>query len=110
MNRQSMTISCAMRLPSAPDRKPVSRAAVVRTMSAASASGELLWLVIAMVVAPALWASSRKDRVSTVAPEWDTATATYPGRKVVAACLLYTSDAADDLTRVDLGGRRIIKK
>src|SRR5665811_1552247 len=23
------------------------------------------------------------------------------------ACLLYTSDAADDLTRVDLGGRRI---
>ena len=25
-------------------------------------------------------------------------------------CLLYTSDAADDLGRVDLGGRRIIKK
>src|SRR5665811_648717 len=24
-------------------------------------------------------------------------------------CLLYTSDAADDLTRVDLGGRRIIQ-
>src|SRR5665811_485116 len=28
---------------------------------------------------------------------------------LVRACLLYTSDAADDLTRVDLGGRRIIK-
>src|SRR5665811_2538087 len=28
----------------------------------------------------------------------------------VYPCLLYTSDAADDLTRVDLGGRRIIKK
>ncbi|MCY7416869.1 hypothetical protein LKL48_16395, partial [Listeria monocytogenes] len=26
------------------------------------------------------------------------------------ACLLYTSDAADDLTRLDLGGRRIIQK
>src|SRR5659263_21335 len=26
------------------------------------------------------------------------------------ACLLYTSDAADDLPCVDLGGRRIIKK
>src|SRR5428012_25663 len=26
------------------------------------------------------------------------------------ACLLYTSDAADDLPRVDLGGRRILKK
>ena len=25
-------------------------------------------------------------------------------------CLLYTSDAAEDLTRVELGGRRIIKK
>ena len=30
--------------------------------------------------------------------------------KMIDACLLYTSDAADDLTRVDLGGRRIIKK
>ena len=28
----------------------------------------------------------------------------------IMSCLLYTSDAADDLTRVDLGGRRIIKK
>ena len=28
----------------------------------------------------------------------------------IEVCLLYTSDAADDLTRVDLGGRRIIKK
>ena len=29
---------------------------------------------------------------------------------VILACLLYTSDAADDLLCVDLGGRRIIKK
>src|SRR5450756_1269198 len=29
---------------------------------------------------------------------------------VLATCLLYTSDAADDLLCVDLGGRRIIKK
>ena len=29
---------------------------------------------------------------------------------VDARCLLYTSDAADDLLCVDLGGRRIIKK
>mgnify|MGYP007111971814 CR=1 FL=1 len=28
----------------------------------------------------------------------------------VITCLLYTSDAADDLLCVDLGGRRIIKK
>ena len=30
--------------------------------------------------------------------------------QVAKACLLYTSDAADDLLCVDLGGRRIIKK
>ena len=28
----------------------------------------------------------------------------------IKTCLLYTSDAADDSLRVDLGGRRIIKK
>src|SRR5450756_3246921 len=28
----------------------------------------------------------------------------------ICTCLLYTSDAADDLLCVDLGGRRIIKK
>ena len=28
----------------------------------------------------------------------------------VARCLLYTSDAADERSSVDLGGRRIIKK
>ena len=32
-----------------------------------------------------------------------------PGR-FLTTCLLYTSDAADDLLCVDLGGRRIIKK
>src|SRR5665213_4617309 len=30
--------------------------------------------------------------------------------RLVRVCLLYTSDAADDLLCVDLGGRRIIKK
>ena len=37
----------------------------------------------------------------------------FPHRAEVelhATCLLYTSDAADDLLCVDLGGRRIIKK
>ena len=32
------------------------------------------------------------------------------GLTVTKACLLYTSDAADDLPCVELGGRRIIKK
>mgnify|MGYP003381707402 CR=1 FL=1 len=30
--------------------------------------------------------------------------------KPIHACLLYTSDAADERSSVDLGGRRIIKK
>src|SRR5450756_2902265 len=35
----------------------------------------------------------------------------FPGyRSYYRLCLLYTSDAADDLLCVDLGGRRIIKK
>ena len=33
-----------------------------------------------------------------------------PGVFDIYACLLYTSDAADERSSVDLGGRRIIKK
>ena len=29
---------------------------------------------------------------------------------IICGCLLYTSDAADERSSVDLGGRRIIKK
>ena len=31
-------------------------------------------------------------------------------RELLESCLLYTSDAADERSSVDLGGRRIIKK
>src|SRR5678809_480646 len=34
----------------------------------------------------------------------------YSGLGVYDTCLLYTSDAADERSSVDLGGRRIIKK
>ena len=34
----------------------------------------------------------------------------HPLRKKYRLCLLYTSDAADERSSVDLGGRRIIKK
>ena len=34
----------------------------------------------------------------------------YPADDSYQACLLYTSDAADDLLCVDLGGRRLLKK
>ena len=35
---------------------------------------------------------------------------TNPAMESVWRCLLYTSDAADERSSVDLGGRRIIKK
>ena len=35
---------------------------------------------------------------------------TFSVRALVDSCLLYTSDAADERSSVDLGGRRIIKK
>src|SRR5665811_1757099 len=43
------------------------------------------------------------------APSTETGCAVTGSAAMGSACLLYTSDAADDLTRVDLGGRRIIK-
>ena len=48
------------------------------------------------------WASVRGHRNRAARPA--------RRRTVGGACLLYTSDAADDLPCVDLGGRRIIKK
>ena len=44
------------------------------------------------------------DKGEVVKGVWDGVTDT------LYSCLLYTSDAADDLLCVDLGGRRIIKK
>ena len=53
-------------------------------------------------------------------PPWtDHAASSAAGRRIAPAasstsdrnpCLLYTSDAADERSSVDLGGRRIIKK
>src|SRR5450756_985158 len=48
-------------------------------------------------VVPSDWAAQAAKRSLT-------------GDQLLRVCLLYTSDAADDLLCVDLGGRRIIKK
>src|SRR5450756_1579045 len=52
------------------------------------------------------------DDASTDKASWRTAGPHHldPALDVFTTCLLYTSDAADDLLCVDLGGRRIIKK
>ena len=47
------------------------------------------------------------------APPWSNNHDTVGDRLIPVmnnACLLYTSDAADDLLCVDLGGRRLLKK
>ena len=61
-----------------------------------------------------------RDRVRTIKVEGNPDENTYfrvaeTGAQTVTdgwidACLLYTSDAADERSSVDLGGRRIIKK
>ena len=55
------------------------------------------------VSAPWIRASSRRTSASEVA-------SVAPAEGSPRTCLLYTSDAADERSSVDLGGRRIIKK
>ena len=50
----------------------------------------------------------KNGRVITVSEDY-TADIFIENEKI-SACLLYTSDAADERSSVDLGGRRIIKK
>ena len=45
-----------------------------------------------------------------VGPNMNTSLTVPPAFPVNTPCLLYTSDAADERSSVDLGGRRIIKK
>ena len=55
----------------------------------------------------------RQERVGRGSPRRDgrgDGQGARPGRAGAGACLLYTSDAADERSSVDLGGRRIIKK
>ena len=58
----------------------------------------------------ALWTTTQQikaDAAATTAfKQADAATLA----RAYEACLLYTSDAADERSSVDLGGRRIIKK
>ena len=56
----------------------------------------MLWMYMAM-----LETAEQKDKIAYIYEN-------YAG--MMYHCLLYTSDAADDMQCVDLGGRRIIKK
>ena len=56
---------------------------------------------------PDITIAIRMDRTNTAALDYYLLPQFEMRRK---PCLLYTSDAADDLLCVDLGGRRILKK
>src|SRR5450756_3225357 len=68
--------------------------------SRARRPGVVLRVAAMRAVVPAVSATYRAVSVAT--PE--------RRQRKLRPCLLYTSDAADDLLCVDLGGRRIIKK
>ena len=53
-----------------------------------------------------------RSEISNLQRDVDSAQKAYDAvaARLNQTCLLYTSDAADDLLCVDLGGRRIIKK
>src|SRR5450756_3198348 len=84
----------------------VARAVVAASLSpAATASRTRRTCVLSSVLTALL-----RSRAFSLVPMrliWDLMFATYG---LSCICLLYTSDAADDLLCVDLGGRRIIKK
>ena len=55
-------------------------------------------------------ATQDKKKVTQAAEEMELIAGQKPVITKAKNCLLYTSDAADDMQCVDLGGRRIIKK
>src|SRR5678816_4088397 len=55
-------------------------------------------------------AGRARDRAGPLRPWRSVAAAPGSPRRAGPPCLLYTSDAADERSSVDLGGRRIIKK
>src|SRR5665811_569658 len=87
-----------------------------RSVTSARISLAVAWSGSPSVWVTALAMRSAMTTISSVPMPW-VVTDGVPTRMPEAVfggcgskgCLLYTSDAADDLTRVDLGGRRIIK-
>src|SRR5450756_2308942 len=91
-----------------------SRPAACQSLSVTSKGPERRTEVMRQIITSEVRSKSTSDgRILLATPEvngnWQRKTS--PNMLTVGiVCLLYTSDAADDLLCVDLGGRRIIKK
>ena len=75
--------------------------------------GHTIWVRApeqALTAITGAWAGSFRDRTVESPNDPGDFTAVFHLTANDGGCLLYTSDAADDLLCVDLGGRRIIKK
>lgn len=83
----------------APERKVVSRAAVVRIRSATSAIGDFGKLVSATVFAPRVLATSSASMVSTVAPVCEMPIATSPLPRTAALVSMMCASAHAEQTR-----------
>src|SRR5665213_4301701 len=94
----------SMRLDAIPGVGPMLATALVACVADPKAfrSGRNFSAWIGLV--PKQHSSGGKDRFGSISKQGDRYL-----RSLFMACLLYTSDAADDLLCVDLGGRRIIK-
>ena len=68
----------------------------------------LVLMLLAALAAPALAQEGAPPAPLSAAPSLQAMGA--PCTPLSRDCLLYTSDAADERSSVDLGGRRIIKK
>src|SRR5450756_268141 len=97
-------------------RQPHAHKLVLGTMRNVTVADAEAAVAAAMAAAPAWRALSFDDRAAVFLKAADLLAGPWRARIVAAtmlgqskSCLLYTSDAADDLLCVDLGGRRIIK-
>ena len=98
ISHAGIMISAILRLTQAEWRRPITRAAEVLTV----------FSLMAALHTP-LFHVGRPWRTYWVFP-YDFSRGVWPNVRSPFVCLLYTSDSAYDSLRLDLGGRRIIKK
>src|SRR5665213_1437898 len=94
------------------ESKVCTRCKQEKDLSAFASKGKEYWCRFCRTEVHKEWYAKNKEKRGEQIKAWQ---AKWRNSEIGKAshrnsCLLYTSDAADDLLCVDLGGRRIIKK